>query len=47
MKAFRASREEDACEIEDEGPGMLGSATFWWGGLMSAGLWMLLLHAVA
>ena len=47
MKAFTASRSEDACEIEGEGPGMLASATFWWGGLLSAGLWTLLLRAVA
>ena len=47
MKAFTASRNEDACEPGDDGPGMLASATFWWGGLMSAGLWTLLLRAVA
>jgi hypothetical protein len=46
MKAFTASHDEDAREIDD-GPGMLASATFWWGGLMSAGLWTLLLRAVA
>jgi hypothetical protein len=46
MSVLRLHLDEDACTSDDEGPGMLASPGFWWGGAVSAGLWTLLLLAV-
>jgi hypothetical protein len=41
-----ASEEQVDIDIDEAGPGMLASRSFWIGGALSAGLWTLLLLAV-
>jgi hypothetical protein len=45
MHASRLPRAEDEPDLQDAGPGMLLSRSFWLGGAMSAGIWTLLLLA--